>query len=191
MLFRISLAVWYIATLFYAAGIYSALVSFFTSLVYVPILDSFLAILWFPSSLIAAWLFTWTRLPVPVLVIFSATSQATVFDTSRMEIHGLALASGPLLALGAVCVVIVSVALSKVRERSADANTWSQVLIYVAVLSYAFSLLEGITGTCTLSQDFEMDCRSGFVAALPVLVASTVLMATALAIRKLARSDGR
>lgn len=175
--FRVSLAVWFVATLFYAAGVLSVVMFEMGT---IPVLDLF----WFVAAMIAQLLYDLTRLPVPVLLMFNLAQAGT---PQSWQLQGLTGTGTLLVALGVINVIVAVAALLKVADRKNPASrAWLLVFVYLSVLSYGFSTLGMIVGTCPLIGDFggTYYCPIGVPSAVPSLIASTVLaVATAVIYR--------
>ena len=184
LFFRISLAVWFIAVAFYAAGVLSVVM---LGIGTVPVLGS----LWFVVSMIAEIFYGLTRLPVPVLLMFNLTQTGP----QSWQLQGLSSMGTLIVALGIINVIVAAVALVKVADpKNPASRAWLLVFVYLSVLSYGFSTLGMIMGTCSLSGDFggTYYCPIGVPSAVPSFVASTVLaVATAVIYRMFSCNQNR
>jgi len=139
------------------------------------------------QTLFAVWflaaLFDVCWLVPPILL---AVGDLWEVSPSHSIVYGLTSTGGFIFALYAIGVLIVGMALFKAAKRGwHEPGTGCSLFIYVSILSYVLPVLEWTIGTCTVSLDFSgmhVDCESGLLATLPGLLASSVLMVTALAI---------
>jgi hypothetical protein len=173
-LYNISQFIWLVATVFYAAGVLYVVLA-------VPFFG--LAILFFGTT--AAELLWATHLPVPILMVFQDTYGAATSPHPIVPVRvrlGNPFPEGYILCfIGLIGVTLSLSALWKVGKEKA----WAWVLIALAVLAYLFSVLDAITGVCTVDGDFGGIygyCQFGFLAAWPNFLASTVLLAAAIVI---------
>lgn len=163
-----SLAVWFVATLFYAAGVLSVVMLGISTM---PVLG----LAWFVVAVIAQLLYDLTRLPVPVLLMFNLTQAGT---PQSWQLQGLTWTGTLIVALGVMNVIVAVAALLKVADhKNPTSRAWLRVFVYLSVLSYGFSMVGMILGTCPLTGDFAgiYYCPKGVPSAWPSLIASTVL----------------
>lgn len=132
------------------------------------------SIIWFVTAL----LYAIRLLPDPASALFSLAHPVQSFSSRFVIIEGVA----PLDLLSiAFYIISLSFALSKMIARKED-KKWFQIFIYISVLSFAWPVLETISGACVTDGVYAMtDCQFGLSAALPAFVASMVLTFSAIA----------
>ena len=94
------------------------------------------------------------------------------------------------LVVSVIVLWIAGTALLNMRKR-ADVNR-SRVFIYISCVPFAISTMEGMTETCNFGGNLSwlyMYCEPGLQAAWPSFLASAVLLATAIVIYTIERSE--
>lgn len=94
LLFRASLAVWFAATLFYAAGVLLVVISH-TEVDSIPVIGGFMGLLFLVSVAVVRLFYEIAQFPVPFPWIFYHTQAAFVGSPSRWVLGGLTTAAAP------------------------------------------------------------------------------------------------
>jgi hypothetical protein len=185
ILLKCSVGVWLVASLFYATGALFLGIGY-AGLSRVPLLGLFSLVIQIALGLVAALLLWLTHLPAPLLLIFKSTPTSIpgrlLLGNPQDSVFGYAVV---VLGITSVCMCMIGVSKLTRRNDPEKRQAWSRVFILLAVLAYAFSILEMMTGVCSSIDSGSFNgtfalCQFGFYAALPTFIASTVLMIASL-----------